>query len=66
MKQITKTVQKIGNGAHIYLPTKMVGQKVLVTLEKKTIEEIREEILMIMQYARCRTQNELAYLATLE
>lgn len=49
MKQITKTVQQIGNGAHIYLPKEMVGQKVVVTLVKKTLAEIEQEILMILR-----------------
>ena len=47
--QITKIVQQIGNGGHIYLPKEMVGQKVVVSLIEKKIEEIEEEILSILR-----------------
>ncbi|MBW2980706.1 DUF2080 family transposase-associated protein [Candidatus Woesearchaeota archaeon] len=49
MEQITKTVQQIGNGGHIYLPKELVGQKVVITLVGKSLEEIKEEILMIVK-----------------
>ena len=45
MRQITKVVQEIGNGGHIYLPREMIGQKVVVTLIQKNIAEIEWEIL---------------------
>ncbi|MBW2984467.1 DUF2080 family transposase-associated protein [Candidatus Woesearchaeota archaeon] len=49
IEQITKTVQQIGNGGHIYLPKELVGQKVVITLVGKSTEEIKEEILMIVK-----------------
>jgi len=49
MEQITKTVQQIGNGGHIYLPKELVGQKVVITLVGKSPEEIEQEILMIVK-----------------
>ena len=48
MKQITKLVQQIGNGGHIYLPKEMVGQKVIINLVEKTIPEIEKEIMNIL------------------
>lgn len=42
-------VQQIGNGAHVYLPKEMVGQKVLVTLVEKTVEDIEEETINILK-----------------
>lgn len=49
MKQVTKIVQQAGNGGHIYLPKEMIGQKVAVTLIKKSISDIEEEILSILK-----------------
>lgn len=49
MKQIIKIVQEIGNGGHIYLPKEMVGQKVMISLKEKTIEDIEEEIIYILK-----------------
>lgn len=49
MEQITKMVHGIGNGGHIYLPKEMVGQKVVVTLAEKGIEEIEEEALLMLK-----------------
>jgi len=49
MKQITKTVQQIGNGGHIYLPRETIGKKVVITLQEKTLEDIKEEILYILK-----------------
>ena len=49
MKQITKTVQQIGNGGHIYLPREMVGKKIIVKAIEKSIEEIEEEIIQILR-----------------
>ena len=47
--QITRTVQQIGNGAHVYLPKEMTGKKVVVSLARKSMEEIETEILMILK-----------------
>lgn len=47
--QITRTVQQIGNGAHIYLPKEMAGKKVVVSLARKSMDEIEMEILMILR-----------------
>ncbi len=47
--QITKLVQQIGNGGHIYLPKEMVGHKVSISLVEKSIEEIEGEILTILR-----------------
>ncbi len=44
-----RTIQQIGNGAHIYLPREMVGQKVLVIPIEKTIEDIKEKIYTILK-----------------
>ena len=44
MKQITKTVQQIGNGGHIYLPKELIGNRVIISLAEKSIEEIEERI----------------------
>lgn len=49
MKQITKVVQEIGNGGHIYLPKETVGKKVVVTLKEKSREDIEEEIISILR-----------------
>lgn len=49
MNQITKTVQQIGNGGHIYLPREMVGKKIIVSLKEKSIGEIEEEIIQILK-----------------
>ena len=49
MKQITKVVQEIGNGGHIYLPKETVGKKVVITLKEKTIGDIEEEIINILK-----------------
>lgn len=49
MKQITKVVQEIGNGGHIYLPKETVGKKVVITLKEKSIEDIEEEIINILR-----------------
>ncbi len=49
MKQITKTVQQIGNGGHIYLPKETIGKKVVITLKEKTIEDIEEEIINMLK-----------------
>lgn len=49
MNQITKTVQEIGNGGHIYLPKEMVGKKIEVRLIEKSIEEIEGEIIHILK-----------------
>ena len=48
MKQI-RTIQEIGNGAHVYLPREMVGQKVLIIPIEKTIEDIQEEVYAILK-----------------
>lgn len=47
--QVTKIVQEIGNGGHIYLPKEMIGQKVVITLTTKTIKEIEEQVLGILR-----------------
>jgi predicted nucleotidyltransferase len=49
MQQLTKTVQEIGNGAHIYLPKELVGKKVVVTLALKSKEEIEQEVLGVLK-----------------
>lgn len=49
MKQITKIVQQIGNGGHIYLPKDIVGQKVLISIVERSIEDIKEEIMDILK-----------------
>jgi len=49
VEQITKTVQEIGNGGHIYLPKETVGKRVVITLKEKTIEDIEEEIIDILR-----------------
>lgn len=49
MKQITKTVQEIGNGGHIYLPKETIGKKVVITLKEKTIQDIEVEIINILK-----------------
>ncbi len=48
MKQITKIVQEIGNGAHIYLPKETIGKKVVITLAEKTVEDIEKEIISML------------------
>ena len=47
--QLTKTVQGIGNGGHVYLPKEMVGQKVQVTLVEKDMQEIEKDALQILK-----------------
>ena len=49
MEQITKLVQKIGNGGHIYLPKETIGKKVVITIKEKTREDIEEEIIHILK-----------------
>ncbi|MBU0628479.1 MAG: DUF2080 family transposase-associated protein [Nanoarchaeota archaeon] len=49
MNQITKIVQQIGNGGHIYLPREIVGQKVVISLVEKSIGDIEEEILTLLK-----------------
>jgi len=49
MEQIVKTVRRIGNGGHIYLPKETVGQKVVIQVVVKTRAEIEEEILRILR-----------------
>ena len=49
MIQITKVVQEIGNGGHIYLPKEIVGKKVLISLVEKGIGDIKEEVLGILK-----------------
>jgi len=49
MEQITRIVQQIGNGGHIYLPKEIVGQKVVINLIEKSMEDIEEEILHILK-----------------
>jgi len=49
MKQITKIVQKIGNGGHIYLPKEMVGRKIAISLVEKSISDIEKEIFQILK-----------------
>ena len=49
MKQLTKLVQQIGNGGHIYLPKEMVGKRIVINLVEKTMEEIEYEILNILK-----------------
>lgn len=49
MKQITKTVQEIGNGAHIYMPKEMIGKKVVITVKEKSIEDIETEVITILR-----------------
>ena len=46
---ITRMVQEIGNGGHVYLPKGMIGHKVIVSLAEKSIEEIEEEALSILK-----------------
>src|SRR3989338_1812470 len=46
---ITKIVQQIGNGGHIYLPKEIIGQKVVISLVEKTMQEIEEEILNLLK-----------------
>jgi len=49
MNQITKTVQQIGNGGHIYLPREMVGKKIIVKAIEKSIGEVEEEAIQILK-----------------
>ncbi len=49
MEQITKIVQEIGNGGHIYLPKEIIGKKVIITIREKTIEDIEEEIINFLK-----------------
>jgi len=49
MKQITKTVQQIGNGGHVYLPREMVGRRIIVKSIEKSMEEIEEEVIQILK-----------------
>ena len=47
MIKLTKTVQELGNGGHIYLPKELIGQQVVV-IATKSEEEIRKEVLNIL------------------
>ena len=49
MEQITKIVQQIGNGGHIYLPKETIGKKVVISLKEKSVEEIQEEIIDMLK-----------------
>ncbi len=49
MEQITKVVQQIGNGGHIYLPKDIVGRKVVISLMEKSVADIEDEALEILK-----------------
>ena len=49
MNQITRTVQEIGNGGHVYLPKEIVGKKIVVRLLEKTMGDIEDEALRILK-----------------
>lgn len=48
MVKIIRTVQGSGNGGHIYLPKEMIGKQVLVVQITKTLEDIKKEVLEIL------------------
>ena len=49
MQRLTKKVQKIGNGAHVYLPKELIGQKVTIQPVQKSIPDIKAEALELLK-----------------
>ncbi|MBI2139248.1 nucleotidyltransferase domain-containing protein [Candidatus Woesearchaeota archaeon] len=48
MEQLVKTVQGIGNGAHIVVPKEMIGRRVMVLSVLKSEREITQEMLTLL------------------